>query len=157
MKQTFLTVCIAMAAMGYAHAQKTVDFRDSQARALDAESNAFVKPLVVEVETQQGVGRIEKVYNYTNAEIDALRGDVASIRSSATFRACQEFKADVILAPLFDIKSNADHTGFDVTIIGFPANFVNWTSVKPSDYEWIRLEQTVSTSEREKIKAIVKQ
>lgn len=61
---------------------------------------------------------------------------------------------DVIVAATFNIRTAGD--GYEVNIIGYPANFVNWKTATQADYEWIQMEKTVTTSEREKIAAAIK-
>lgn len=68
----------------------------------------------------------------------------------------QKHNADVIVAATFNIKTNDEGTGYIVTVVGYPATFANWKTAEASDYEWIRMEKTLTTADREKISAIVK-
>ena len=56
---------------------------------------------------------------------------------------------------MYEVKS-AENGGFIVTVVGFVGKFKNWRSMNQEDYEWVRLENTWKTSDREKVEAIIK-
>ena len=85
-----------------------------------------------------------------------MKGDIVNIRSYAVYMSSQKHNADVIVAATFNIKTNDEGTGYIVTVVGYPATFANWKTAEASDYEWIRMEKTLTTADREKISAIVK-
>ena len=43
-----------------------------------------------------------------------------------------------------------------MTVIGYPATFINWKTAEASDYEWIRMEKTLTTADKDKIAAVIK-
>ncbi len=158
MKKVFLFVLLVCFCGIGAFAQKTVvKMQEVQARLLDVTSNAYVRPLTVELIVDTMRGRIEDQWPLTKemAEVE-MKGDIANIRSYAVYMSSQRYNADVIVAATFNIKTDDEGTGYIVTIKGFPAVFANWKTAEPSDYEWIRLEKTFTTADREKISAIVK-
>jgi hypothetical protein len=138
-----------------AYAQKTtVKFHDTQARALETTTSSHVKPLVVEVEVAPA--RFTDEWTLVEEDVKGMNGDVANLRSWATFQSAKKHNADVIVAPMYEIK-NDDKTGiFYVTVVGYEGHFKNWRSVNSTDYDWIRLEEVVDTSDRKKVEAIVK-
>ena len=129
-------------------------FQATQARLLDVMSNAYVKPLTVELHVISQK-RISEIIKLTRQEVEQdMKGDLDNIRSYAVYRASQLHDCDVIVAATFNVRTAGD--GYEVNIIGNPANFVNWKTATQADYEWIRMEKTVTTSEREKISAAVR-
>ena len=129
-------------------------FQATQARLLDVMSNAYVKPLTVELQVISQK-RVSEVIKLTKQEVEQdMKGDLENIRSYVVYRASQMHDCDVIVAATFNIRTAGD--GYEVNIIGYPANFVNWKTATPEDYEWIKIEKTVTTSERDKIAAAVK-
>jgi hypothetical protein len=58
---------------------------------------------------------------------------------------------------MFDISTDEVNGGYNVAVIYYRGTFKNWRSVKEEDYEWIRIEGAIKTSEREKVEAVVKQ
>ena len=129
-------------------------FQDTQARLLDVQSNAYVQPLTVELKVKSQT-RISEVIPLTKQEVEGdMKGDLNNIRSYAVYRASQLHNCDVIVAATFNIRTAGD--GYEVNIIGYPADFVNWRTATKDDYEWIRMEKTVTTSEREKIAPAIK-
>lgn len=137
------------------YAQKTeFRFQDTQARLLDVTSNAYVKPLTVELKVLTTT-RVNEIIKLTKQEVEQdMNGDLSNIRSYAVYRASQLHNCDVIVAATFNVRT-ADG-GYEVNIIGYPANFVNWKTATQDDYEWIRMEKTATTSEREKIAAAIR-
>lgn len=102
-------------------------------------------------------GRVEAVIRMSKSKVEVeLKGDVAEIRKWGTFQVIKDFNADVLLGPLFDVKTSDAGDYYELTVIGFPARFTNWRELGQSDYNWINLENATRTSDSEKTKAIVK-
>lgn len=140
-------------AVGYAQ-KSEFRFQDTQARLLDVNSNAYVKPLTVELKVLTTT-RVSEIIKLTKQEVELdMKGDLNNIRSYAVYRASQLHNCDVIVAATFNVRT-ADG-GYEVNIIGYPANFVNWKTATQADYEWIKMEKTQTTSDREKIAAAVR-
>lgn len=154
MKKVLLLI-VAMAMCIVSYGQKTeFRFQDTQARLLDVTSNAYVKPLTVELQVLTNK-RISEVIKLTRQEVEQdMKGDLTNIRSFAVYRASQLHDCDVIVAATFNIRTAGD--GYEVNIIGYPANFVNWKTASQADYEWIKMEKTVTTSDKDKISAAVR-
>lgn len=168
-----------------AFAQKTTvveKYEESQARLLDMSTNAHVKPLVAEfqiitnAELQQSVstlnakngterqyklygtkGRLESYLRLTKEKaLVELNGSPANIRSWAIFQINKDLNADVLVGATSDILKSEQNDYFEVTVIGYPARFTNFSSITPADYEWIRLENSTQTTDSEKTKSILK-
>ena len=152
MKKFLLLTCLFLATCGVVSAQ--VSLENSQARVLDVETDAIVRPQVVDlavlknlpveggVISSNALGRCVWQCHYSKKEVDALKGVYADLRANATFKMCEELNADVILGATYNIKTD-DLAGYgiDVKIIGFPAIFTNWRDLDAGkDGEWIRLK-----------------
>lgn len=139
-------------------AQKTtVKFQDTQARMLDVETNAYVKPMTVELQMLNSGNRINDVWTLTVEQVESMKGDIANIRSYGLFMSSQKHNADVIVGATFNLVSeDVREKGYKLEVVGFPAKFVNWKTATQADYEWIRMEKTNTVSEKDKLKAIVK-
>ena len=156
MRKLLLIMFLTTVGFSGAYAQNKVEFRESQARLLEPVQNAYVKPLIVELEINESKGKIVDSWKFTNKEVNALNGEVSNLRTRALFNSTRKHNADVIVAATFDIASLSDGTGYEVKVIGYPANYKGWTTAKPEDYEWIRMEKTITTNEKDKIQAIIK-
>lgn len=169
MKKVFLLASLFIAIQGIAHAQTAIE--NSQARVLDVETDAIVRPQVVDLEVLKNLpatggvissnadGRCVWQCHFTTKEVAGLKGEVSEIRANATFKMCEELNADVILAATYNIKTeNLEKEGIEVKIIGFPANFKKWRDLDPAkDGEWIRLKVLNKANESgDKTKAISK-
>ncbi len=159
MKRFYFIALFAFIGIMGAQAQKTtVKYQDTQARLLDVTSNAYVKPLTVELKVDTSKGRIVDVWPLTKEQVEVeMGGDIANIRSWGVYQSSKKHNVDVIVAATFNFKTDDTRDGFyQLTVVGYPASFVNWATATEADYEWIRMEKVVTTSEREKISAIVK-
>lgn len=156
MKRIVLTL-LAVVAM-QAQAQKTTTYRyeDTQARALDMVSKGYVKPLTVEVKVDATKGRQHFSYEMTKDFVEGdLKGDIANIRSYGVFKAANEAKCDVIVAPTFHLFTN-DKGGYTLEIVGFAGSFVNWRTMTNEDLPWINATQVQTTGDRQQIDAVLK-
>lgn len=158
MKKQFLIALFALIYVSSAYAQKDkVKIQDTQARLLDVTSNAYVKPLTVELKIDQSKGRIRDEWTLTKEQAESeMKGDIVNIRSYAVYMSSQKHNADVIVAATFNFRTNDEGTGYLITVVGYPATFQNWKTADNTDYEWIRMEKTLTTADREKISAVVK-
>lgn len=160
MKKVLSLFVLSLLTISSLSAQKIVDYQSAQARVLDVTTNAFVLPKVVELEMIKTPGsnadcRIEDIVEYSNEEVNAMRGDEANIRANASFKLCQKYGADVIVGALYEIKTNKEHNGYEVRVIGYPARFTKWRNIDMAkDREWVNLKS--GTTDAEKTKAIVK-
>jgi hypothetical protein len=154
MKKGILIFALMLFGIG-ANAQKTtVKFHDTQARALETTTSSHVKPLVVEVEVSPA--KFTDEWPLSDEDVKGMNGDVSNLRSWATFQSAKKHNADVIVAPMYEIK-NDEKTGiYSVTVVGYEGRFKNWRSINSTDYDWVRLENVFKTSDREKVEAIVK-
>ncbi len=158
MRKLLLTLLLITSGFSIANAQKaSVKIHDTQARTVEASPSVYVKPLTVELEVAES-GKITDVWPLSTEQVEVQMGGVlANVRSWGLYASCQKWKADVIVAPIFNFRTNDEGNGYILTVIGFPANFKNWRTATESDYEWIRLEKTQTTNSRENIQAIIRE
>lgn len=159
MKKLFITfVAMVVCLTGYAQKGNTeYRFRDTQARLLDVLSNAYVKPLTVELQVTSNARKSFHLQLSKQEVEQDMQGDLENIRSYAVFQASQAWECDVVVAATFNVKTNDEGTGYIVDVIGFPADFVNWKTATQTDYEWIKMEKTLTTSDRERMAASVRE
>ena len=155
MKKIVFTVLCTVLSIGTFAQKTTVRMQDTQARLLDVSSNAYVKPLTVELNVQKD--RVRKTWNLTKDEAEnQMNGDLANIRAWAVYKTSQLYDCDVIVAATFNFRTNDKADGYEIEVVGFPANFINWKTATQADYEWIKMEKVQTTSDRDKIQAVVK-
>ena len=162
MKKLILIISLAFIGTAGVYAQKTnekttVRIQDTQARTLDVNSNAYVKPLTVELQVDKSKGRVKDEWTLTKEQAEVeMQGNIENIRAYAVYMSSQRHNVDVIVATTFNFRTNNEGTGYLITVVGYPATFVNWKTADASDYEWIRMEKTLTTSEMDKIAGVVK-
>lgn len=161
MKRLFLflfTLPLLWIVQGCRVTESTTKFQYTQARKLDVSPNAYVKPLVAELKVDTEKGRIKDEWSLSKEDVEeALGGDINNIYAYGLFKSSQKHGADEIVAPIFDLKTDEENPDYyKLTIIGYPASFVNWGPVKESDYEWIKLDKCIFSSEINKSPVFVK-
>mgnify|MGYP006873026689 FL=1 len=147
MRKILCFVAMAITALG-ASAQKTVKFEDAQARAFDVVPNSYVKPLTVELKVDEAKGRITDVWEIKPEDMLALINEKdpaevqkQNLRNYAVYKSSQKHNCDVIVAPVFNIRTEDVSKGVTVTIVGFTANFVNWKTMDEKDVLWMNIER----------------
>ena len=85
-----------------------------------------------------------------------MGGRIADMRSYALFQTAQLCHCDVIVAATFNLRTRDEGDGYVMTVVGYPASFTGWATVTPQDYQWIQMEKVQTTSDREKIGAVIK-
>ncbi len=138
------------------NAQKVVEYRESQSRLAEPVMGVYITPLVADLEVDTIKGKIKDPWEFTNREVDALKGEVSNLRARALFLSTDKHHADVIVAASFDIKSKDDGTGYEVTVIGYPAKYKNWRTAVSTDNDWIRNEKLTSNGTAAQTQAISK-
>lgn len=155
-KLLFVALGLVMFAGSEVHAQKYVKYRNSQARLAEPVMGVYIKPLIAELKIDEAKGKIKDVWNFTNDEVNSLKGEVENLRKRALFMSTEKHDVDVIVAASFDISSNDNGEGYTVTVIGYPAKYVNWRTATPQDNDWIRNEKISPNNEKEQVQAISK-
>lgn len=155
MKRYLILTVMALCLTYTVNAQKVESYQSTQARVLEPQSNAYVRPLTVELKVINEQ-RIVDQWPLTPELVNAFRGNVEDIRSWGIYMSCKKHNCDVIVAATFNLQSDDTSKGFTLDVVGYPAIYQNWKTATQADYEWIRMEKTQTTAEREKIAAIKK-
>ncbi len=142
MKRGALLLLTLFMTSGLYAQRTTVHMQNTQARMLDVQANAYVKPLVTELNINESLGKISDTWQLSKEQAEvSLGGNLDNIRSYALYLSSNKHSADVIVAALFDVKTSSDGSGYEVTVVGFPANYSNWRVADDSDLEWIKAEK----------------
>lgn len=67
--------------------------------------------------------RIKKVLRFSADDINSLGGDIDKIKARASFLVLDEYEADELVSPLYDIQSNGDGS-YTVTVIGYTGKMI---------------------------------
>lgn len=146
-KVRFLTVAVLLLYAHWGYSQKTVkfDYQVSQARLLEASPNAYMRPLVAEIQVDESKGRIRDTWTLTQPELASRAvsnnddATLLNLKSYALFKSSEKHNCDMIIVPTFDI--HISESGATINVAGYPANFSKWTTGTTADYEWILLER----------------
>ena len=123
-------------------------------------SNAFVKPLVVDLQIDKTVGnngKIEHTLTLDRAQAEiALGGDLENIHTWGTYMTAKQFKCDVVVAATFNLELDNAANVYHLTVTGFAGKYVNWKPAEQSDEWWIRIVNEKRISEAEKTNPVKK-
>lgn len=162
MKKLILFFFIVAASVACSSAQTYVDYQSAQSRILDIVTSGYVKPKVVDLvmiktpNSNEDFRMVDSIF-YTKAQVKAMNSDEANIRANASFHFCEKYQADVIVGALYDIHTTANHDGYIVKVIGYPARFHNFRDVdEKEDKWWINIHVHDIVTDNEKTKALVK-
>ncbi|MCC8087791.1 MAG: hypothetical protein LIO79_00750 [Rikenellaceae bacterium] len=166
MKKSILTAFTVFAGIFSIYAQpKTVitdfEYQNTQARVLEPVSSAYVKPTVVELMVDSV--RFEHTFTLERSKVEvSMRGDLEEIRSWGLYMASEEaskirgIACDIIVAAMFNLEFDKSEKDYKLKVVGYPARFANWATASQEDYEWIKMDKTYTTNEKDKMAAIIK-
>lgn len=136
MKKGIVALLIAAFSVLAASAQRheVFNFQSSEARALDLNPASTVVPLVAEIIVDSVTGRINDSWHISPSDFLARQipnnyeATLNNLRAYGLFKSSLEHNCDIIVAPIFDIAIN--NQGATINLIGYPANFANWSNEK---------------------------
>lgn len=109
----------------------------STVRYLTPSMSGFITPVTADL--QVSADKITYVETFSNnltiRDINSIdnSGTVAYYKNYTVVQAVKKYNADVIVAPIFNIKTSEDFSTITVTVIGYPANYVNFRKATPED------------------------
>lgn len=134
----FMTSCMQPSYLTY------YKYDESTARYMNpAMLPGYITPTIADLNVAKT--KISETYTYKNT---LTSKDMNNAENSPTIeylknytvsQAVKKHNADVLVAPIFDIKTSDDYTAIEVTISGYPANYVNFRNVKESDTLTLRM------------------
>lgn len=147
----FFAVC-AVSLVGYAQRNTTTDYLNAQARIPQAFVQPIVKPLVTEVEVLKDykskylVSGHKFSISLTKKQVENdLAGNLTDVHNYGVYLLSDDIGCDMIVAPIYNLYTNTQG-GYTLEIKGFPANFKNWRTCTPEDYNWMKIDETIRLS-----------
>ncbi|MDX9695718.1 MAG: hypothetical protein RBT49_08010 [Bacteroidales bacterium] len=123
--------------MGSCTTEKFYSYDESTARYLSPEISGFVTPTVADLNVSDT--RITHVETFQNtlkeSDLNNIEesGTVQYFKNFTIAQAVKKYNADVIVAPIFDIKTSEDFSTITITVIGYPANYINFRKATSDD------------------------
>jgi len=145
MKKVILLVAAAFVYTG-SFAQK-VEYEEAQTRIIEPLQDVYVRPMVADIKmikTERQEYKFQHAFLPYKKLADMTASDLENARALATYEAARKEGADVIIGATFYLKQHEENGkisefGVDVTVNGYPAQYVNWHKVgdEPKDKEWV--------------------
>ena len=104
-------------------------------------TTGYISPTIADLDVSKTkISETETYKNTLTAEDIAENSPaIEHFKNSIISKAAKKHNADVIVAPIFDIKTSEDGETIEVNISGYPANFVNFRNVKAADTLTLRM------------------
>ena len=129
-------------------AQKIESFQSTQARAIEPALNAYVRPLTCELNLISTT-RTRNTWHLTPEQIKSMNGNIDNIRNWGIYQACQKYDCDIMVAVTYNLEAPDLSKGCDITIVGYPAVYVNWKTADKIDMDWIKNEAFYIINQKE--------
>lgn len=106
----------------------------------------FITPSIADLKVSSE--KIIETVSYDNTLTQADIDNVDKLKNSPTIeylknytvsKVVKKYNADVIVAPVFDIKTSDDYEKIEVTLTGYPATYVNFRTVNAADSITMRI------------------
>lgn len=127
-KQTIMKarIIFAVAAMAAVMSSCSV-FHYSEARLVDATPSMVVVPPSAKVQVNPTA--VQEVWTYEGLDLKAFKNlpnMTDRLKVAATFKTLQKHGGDVLVAPLYDVRSENGNTRYIVTVRGYIGTYVDW-------------------------------
>lgn len=138
MKRYLVLFALSFLGVGAVVAQK-VEYRQSQSRIIEPKMNSYVKPLIVDLKVLEGQKRIEAgPFLFPDKDVTIMsHAELENTKTNALYMAAKQYNADIIVAATFDVRSMEKGKGLQIWVLGFPAVYDNWRTIKEEDYQWV--------------------
>lgn len=116
------------------------EYHAQQARITEPKFQAFMTPLVGEVEVMKEKGRItsEAYIRPINFGAANYEYQIEEAKKYVLFAETKKHNADILIAATYDINTDDVRKGtVSIVVSGYPAKYVNWRPAKEEDYKWI--------------------
>lgn len=133
----FLSTLVVVVLGGCSTTEKFYRYDESTARYLTPGMTGFVTPTAVDLQiSATRISHTETLPNtLTQRDIDDIEysGTVHYLKNYTVSQAVKKYNADVIVAPIFDIKTSDDFSTITITVTGYTANYINFRKATSED------------------------
>ncbi len=137
----FFSIPIVVIMGGCYTTEKFYRYDESTVRYLTPGMTGFVTPTAADLQVSTTrISHAETLPNtLTQWDIDDIEhsGTVHYLKNYTVAQAVKKHNADVIVAPIFDIKTSEDFLTITITVTGYPANYINFRKATPGDIELV--------------------
>lgn len=144
MKTLKVTLLLAVAILMTSCSSLYYKYDESTARYMNpAMMPILITPTIADLDISNEKITVTEKYDNTLTQYDFDNFDnsptIEYLKNYTVSKVVKQYDADVIVAPIFDIKTSDDYETIEVTISGYPANYVNFRNVKATDTITLRM------------------
>lgn len=136
-----ICACIALLATACSTSRIVYRYDESTSRYLEPTMNGYVTPIAVDLRIDTNkivyVENFANTLNYQDVNNIENSGTIEYLKSYTIAQAVKNYSADVIVAPIFDVKTSEDFSTITITITGFPAHYINFRKATTEDINLI--------------------
>ena len=125
-----------------------VSYDEATARSINPVAMAHTTPIVADLSvTSQRIAHSETFENaLTQEDIDnpSYSAEINYLKDYTLTRAAELNNADIILVPIYNVKTSDDMKTITVKVTGYPATYTNFRKATNADLELIRSSYNTS-------------
>lgn len=117
-------------------------YDEATARSIDAVATAHTTPIVADLSVAPKRITHKEIFGNALTADDLINpsrsAEIRYLKDYTLTRAVKENNADMILAPVFEVKTSEDMKTISVEVTGYPASYTNFRKATNADLELIR-------------------
>ncbi len=147
MKKTLLLLLLPAAlVVSCAAPQRFVTYSENSAYYVDPSGRVFTTPLISDVSVSGTRITFEQVFDNhplgsSKHRRDLNEKDIEHMKTYTMAQAAFTYHADIIVYPVFALKTSKDASTITVTITGYPASYTNFRNATMEDFELINASE----------------
>lgn len=111
-------------------------YDESAARYMNpALKPGFITPIIADLDISNTKITVAETYDNTisHRDINNIEDSptIEYLKNYTVSKAVKKHNADIITAPIFDIKTSENYDKIEVTVSGYPANYINFKNLNP--------------------------
>lgn len=143
LKRILFVLALSFVSMPFICNAQRIEYEEAQSRIIEPLQDVYIRPIVAEM---QLIKTQRQTYGpflfYKGIDLSKMTvGDIDNAKKNAAYNAAQIDDADLIVAPVFNVKNAEKGGGIYVEVTGFPVKYVNWHLLGENgetDYKWLQ-------------------
>ena len=129
--------------------QNLYRYDESNARFEEPTMKTYVSPTIADLNVQST--RVSHTEVFDNSldlkDLNApdRSGTITYMKAYTVSMAARKSNADVIIGPIFDMRTSDDFQKVTVSVVGYPATYVNFRKATDDDFKLIRQSTATNT------------
>ena len=137
-----LFVAFASSALAQNKNGQKVGYDEATAVSVETVTSAHITPIVADVNVSNTKISHSETFSNELSRFDIEHPDQSAelhyLKNYTLNKAISNSKADMIIAPIYEINTSADMNTITVSVSGYPASYINFRTASKQDLDLIR-------------------